>query len=256
MKIPLSEHFHSIQGEGQWVGTPMHFIRLPGCSVGRKIKDDTKSLPGVAIPYPSPKVGSHDQRAWLCHTYNGKRFWCDTDFNKYEEVELEDLLKETWEEHICLTGGEPLIHKEIINAFLQCRLAQRETSRLLVPPYRLHIETSGTIDFWWEADLFQGAEAPLNPWVTVSPKQGWTPYMVHHANELKLLISSDTPDTFDPAFLAHPNVYLSPINDVGYGTEDIAHINSRASLERCFELLKSHPNWRLSPQLHKYLNVR
>jgi len=242
MKIPLAEHFHSIQGEGQWVGTPMHFVRLPGCSVGRHI------VPGwseVQTPERPPLLPT-GKPAWLCHSFNSTPFWCDTDFGKYKEMEGEELLDQTWENHICLTGGEPLIHKEVVNFFrTQCQIHEKQ----------LHIETSGTIDFWWEAERREVYD-PSREWITVSPKQRWTPYMVHHADELKLLISAahDMYTTVDPAFLSHPNVYLSPINRVGstHGAEEI----DQQSLALCQEILRHFPHWKLSVQLHKYLGVR
>lgn len=33
MKVRIAETFTSIQGEGSELGTPMHFVRLAGCSV-------------------------------------------------------------------------------------------------------------------------------------------------------------------------------------------------------------------------------
>lgn len=33
-RIPVMEHFHTLQGEGQWSGAPAYFIRLAGCDVG------------------------------------------------------------------------------------------------------------------------------------------------------------------------------------------------------------------------------
>jgi 7-carboxy-7-deazaguanine synthase len=78
--IPISERFKSVQGEGVYTGTPMAFIRLQGCSVGKKI----------------------------CH-------YCDTDFDvlhsfrgggKYTVRALADWVGDY--KHVCLTGGEPL----------------------------------------------------------------------------------------------------------------------------------------------------
>lgn len=245
MKIPLAEHFHSIQGEGFWTGTPMHFIRLPGCSVG-KLERTVKEH--IQDPAPLLSTGKH---AWQCHTFDGTPFWCDTDFNKYVEVEGTNLLAETWESHICLTGGEPLIHREVINWFRthsQLRSVNGKSQPIL-----LHIETSGTIDFWWEQDLHPVTNHGLfdwrDPWLTVSPKQSWTPYMVKYAQELKLLVDKDfNPDKLDPALRAHPRTYLSPINDI----PDLSQTN----LQRALDVLKLQPGWRLSVQLHKYLGVR
>jgi len=238
MKVPLAEHFHSLQGEGYWVGTPMHFLRLPGCSVGRTVTSgDVIEVDRIDELSQQP-VLSTGKRAWLCRTWGGHPFWCDTDFGKYQEVELSDLLSETWEQHICITGGEPLIHKEVLSAIEQAVFLSNTIKGL-------HIETSGTIlrrkDSW-------------KVWITCSPKVGYLPDVVRTADELKLLIHSDSPDSFPAEAYSHPRVYLSPINGVG------AHqyLDSGLSLEsfnRCRELLRSHPTWRLSVQLHKYLGL-
>lgn len=100
----VAEKFKSIQGEGQFAGTPMAFIRFVGCSVGKK----------------------------TCHA-------CDTDFEKmlnwrgggeFTEDQLADWVGDY--EHICLTGGEPL--DQDLGPLLN-----RTTE-----DYRIHVETSGT----------------------------------------------------------------------------------------------------------------
>lgn len=233
MKIPLAEHFHSIQGEGHWVGTPMHFIRLPGCNVGQlqyASKGDSSRSPTL----PSGKP------AWKCRTWNGTEFWCDTDFNKYSEVDSADLLAETWENHICITGGEPTNHLHVIDFFVQ-NWARGNMNRLV------HLETSGTKAFVKYPQL----------WVTVSPKQNCFPEAVLDADELKLLITSTTEDRFPTEFNEVPLVFLSPINGPGTVQGDINNpVFSKGALTRCHELLQTHPDWRLSVQLHKYLGVR
>ncbi len=37
MKYPLAERFKAPQGEGLFTGTPMAFVRLVGCSVGKGV---------------------------------------------------------------------------------------------------------------------------------------------------------------------------------------------------------------------------
>lgn len=227
MKIPLSEHFHSIQGEGTWVGTPMHFFRLPGCSVGQLVKS------GDVIPasLPQQPTLSSGKSAWLCHRFDGQPFWCDTDFNKYEEVELEDLFAETWEHHICITGGEPLIHMNLVKEII---LHGHKLGKMI------HIETSGTIDY-----NFNDRDSV---WVTVSPKQKCTTDALMNADELKLLVN-EQPFEMHPEFLEHLNVFVSPINPARLGID-------ATNLKAAMEILKQHPSWKLSVQLHKYLELR
>ncbi len=224
MKIPLAEHFHSIQGEGQWVGTPMHFIRLPGCTVGKLGRHTDANNDAPILPGGRP--------AWLCHRFDGQPFWCDTDFHKYEEVELDALISETWESHICLTGGEPLMHPQIVQAFVdECALVG----------IRLHIETSGTIAY----------DYPVWVWVTCSPKQGWNIDAVETADELKLLVDETFPDHLPLSFLNHPNVYVSPINPIERVDMSLGY-----NMDKVNEILRKYPSWKLSIQLHKYLGMR
>lgn len=102
----IAERFKSLQGEGQFTGTPMAFIRFVGCSVGKKI----------------------------CNA-------CDTDFEQMHAwrgggtYTANELLR--WadlHEHVCLTGGEP---------FDQDLLPFFRMEPFGVNPY-IHIETSGT----------------------------------------------------------------------------------------------------------------
>jgi 7-carboxy-7-deazaguanine synthase len=242
MKVPLAEHFHSLQGEGHWVGTPMHFIRLPGCSVGKQVRRATIDNPGKlhedvvvgAIPLLSTSAP-----AWLCHTFDDHSFWCDTDFNKRGEEELGALLSQTWEEHICLTGGEPLIHYEVINELIyRCYQVGKQ----------LHIETSGTIVPWWE----QGV-TPL-PWLTVSPKLAYYESALWSADEVKVLVhrrlDSSQLDYIESKTRPETPLFLSPINFV------LGQWVNSDTLQKAQELLKVHPRWRLSVQLHKYLGLR
>lgn len=237
MKIPLAEHFHSIQGEGYWTGTPMHFIRLPGCNVGRKVKratfgENEGKLHEDVVAGQVPLLTTGES-AWLCKRYDGRPFWCDTDFNKHGEEELDALMGETFEYHICLTGGEPFLHPEIITALEeQCKVKGK----------MLHIETSGT--------LFG---IPLDPftWITVCPKEGCKSLIP--AQEVKLLVGPRGLGELPPGIEHHQHVYLSPINSVGFGGDrDI----DKQSLEQALKILKLHPEWKLSVQLHKYLGVR
>lgn len=78
-KLPLMEHFNSLQGEGFHAGKAAYFIRLGGCDVG-------------------------------CH-------WCDVkdswDESKHPKVSVSEMVKavvETGASIAVITGGEPLLH--------------------------------------------------------------------------------------------------------------------------------------------------
>lgn len=110
------EKFKAIQGEGLFTGTPMAFIRLQGCSVGKTV----------------------------CHN-------CDTDFKDiygwkggaaHDEPGLRNWIDPY--QHACITGGEPFDH----DLLLLVRTLQDYA-------IRVHIETSGTIVYLpdWVNDI-------------------------------------------------------------------------------------------------------
>jgi 7-carboxy-7-deazaguanine synthase len=178
--LPIAEEFHSVKGEGLWTGTPMKFIRLAGCSVGRYDKTN--------FPYE------------ICHTYDGREFLCDTNFRKHYMKTPEELLEDVYEERIVITGGEPLIHdlEDLIDNALNQNL-------------RIHLETSGTIPLpsWCgESDV----------WIAVSPKQNTLPEVLEIVDEVKILVDKDF--SLEGLYKAlpgvrnHPLVWLMPINGI------------------------------------------
>jgi 7-carboxy-7-deazaguanine synthase len=220
--LPIAEDFHSLQGEGQWVGTPMHFIRLAGCSVGQPEGLETNA----ANAFPLLKTGN---AAWRCHTYDGREFFCDTDFHLREWANFAQLLDDTWETHICLTGGEPLMHGDKLRVFAE-EAQEREI--------KVHIETSGTI-FWF----MQGV------WISVSPKLNFLPDMIGMADEIKLLVDEHFDLGKVPASVFdHERVYVQPIND------ELAL--NMGNFKRCMDILHIKPQWRMSVQMHKLVGLR
>ena len=217
-EVPLSENYHSLQGEGLYTGTAMHIIRMAGCSVGK-------------IVAGGPLV-RHGQPAWMCHTFDNRPFWCDTDFSKQSVDTVENLIECTWEDHILITGGEPLIHIPQVEEIIRQFVAARRHGMV-------HIETSGTIAFLKDT----------NCWITVSPKLGCLDEMIHRADEIKLLVDDEFHlEEVPAAILTHKNVYVQPINQIS--------MVNRKHIQRCMELISLYPSWKLSVQLHKLLGLR
>lgn len=72
--VKVCEIFDSVQGEGMLIGVPHTFVRLSGCNLSCR--------------------------------------WCDTKYARAEsgkEMEPSDILKKARLEHVCVTGGEPLL---------------------------------------------------------------------------------------------------------------------------------------------------
>lgn len=253
---PIAEMFDSCQGEGQHVGVRMFFIRTAGCTVGKPFpKARYQKLPhcefkceggdpdmghGLTCEYVKSVNSQLPIYTEKCTTYDGRNFECDTDYRVKERLSPDDIIaripKEV--EHVCLTGGEPLMHNLLPLVTTINRAFGKEM--------KIHIETSGTI-------LLSKAipdESVANfIWIAVSPKGGVLPEMITRADEVKLLIDEKFNIEAVPlSILEHPKVYLQPINHE-------FKLNDK-NIKRCIELQQFHPNWRISIQLHKVLNVR
>ena len=231
MKVyPIAEKFVEIQGEGVWSGAIMAFIRLAGCTVGKPYpKEMYKGDPAKEL-YPKPGLPIYTEQ---CTLYDGRTMACDTDYRMKEKLTVEQLADwvPTKIGHVCITGGEPMMHD------LQPLVFEMKKLKKLV-----HIETSGTIPL-------AKANLPATDafrWLTVSPKQGCLPDMIRVANEIKLLVDKDfNPDKLPLLVFGHPTVFLNPVN--------YEHEVNVDNLRRCRELLDRFPQWRLGGQLHKVL---
>jgi 7-carboxy-7-deazaguanine synthase len=241
MNYKIAEHFHSLQGEGVYTGTPMHFIRLAGCNVGKfYFRPDWDAWPQIL----AAQVLQHGKIHSVCTSALGQMFQCDTDYKMRLEVPHTTLVDDTYEGRVCLTGGEPLIHD----------IMPLVTS-LVAAGKRVHIETSGTCPI--PAALAYLAHGAV--WITCSPKKGYLSSVTCHVSEFKFVVSYGTPDFIDrvvPQIVAltegcQPNtpVYLQPINSIG--AVDYA---SLAFVQQV--LLHKGRDWRLSVQLHKLLGIR
>lgn len=103
--MKICEMFLSLQGEGIYIGLPMFFIRTSGCNLNCK--------------------------------------WCDTEYAKVEgkEMDIKQIMEKVIEygdkgiEWVCVTGGEPLIQKDIYKLIYA----------LLDHNFRILLETNGSL---------------------------------------------------------------------------------------------------------------
>lgn len=254
MTFPIAETFYSIQGEGVWAGTPMFFIRLAGCNVG---KYSQASLPiyrpdqamedlGYNVQgglEPSPFQVLHPEYA-TCTSFSGEKFICDTDYRVKERLTIEQivaLIPNT--EHVVLTGGEPLMHKDIY-----------ELISALSGGYRVHVETSGTI-------MIPYFRIDTDIWITCSPKMGFIHSNSVGINEYKFLVRSAADEesvlNFIKLHQIDTSIFIQPIDETP--GEELNMLEAKITRDNrnfAVECVKRHPRWRLSVQLHKYLGVR
>lgn len=230
MKYNIAEIFSSIQGEGYWCGTPMKFVRLAGCNVG-------KYENGVA-------------ELATCEDILGNKFTCDTMYQKKLEATEEELVAGMYEDYMCITGGEPFLNNlaPIFTAASKLYSTKFSSKRKQV-----HIETSGTRPIP-DPDEWD------NIWITCSPKHGFLIDNAKFVCEWKFLVKKDTDigkiEEFVKAY-SRPFqwVYLQPV-DLAPPISSIRPALIGDSMSVIMEALKRHPDWRVSGQLHKYLLLR
>ncbi|MAU41863.1 MAG: 7-carboxy-7-deazaguanine synthase [Kordiimonas sp.] len=213
----IKEAFYTLQGEGAQSGRAAVFCRFSGCNLWSGRHEDRKNA--------------------ICQ-------FCDTDFvgtdglngGKYTAERLSQLIQDIWLQHthndtgkpyVVFTGGEPLLQLDdtLIN---QCKKLG----------FEIAIESNGTCPVPVGVD-----------WVCISPKAG-TDLVVFRGDELKLVYpqSDALPELY--ADLDFKHFFLqpkAPLND----DADIAAPHTKEALEYCL----AHPQWRLSLQTHKLLDI-
>lgn len=223
LTYPVAEHFYSIQGEGVFTGTPMFFLRLAGCNVGKYTSGDERS-------YLSILRRQHPEHS-ICETVTGQKFLCDTDYHKTQILSVDEIEKLVDKhKHICITGGEPFMHN-LVPLF-----------DAMSEQVQVHVETSGTLP------ILRG----LNEvWVTCSPKVGFLDDNRHRVDEWKFVVAAESDLEKIVAFLGDDDdipTFLQPCNHIDKPDVDMTKL--------VLDLVRTHPQFRLSAQLHKYLNLR
>ena len=196
------------------------------------------SLPIMEQFYTLQGEGFHQGRAAYFIRLGGCDVgcvWCDVkeswDAAKHPLISIEDLVaavKKTPAEIVVITGGEPLMYD--MNALTK---AMHQTG------LKTHIETSGAYPLSGAWD-----------WICVSPKKFKAPLpeILPKANELKVIIfnKSDFEWAEKYAALASPHckLYLQPEWD-----------KATQMTPLIIEYIKARPQWELSLQIHKYINV-
>ena len=232
--LPIAEVFTSIHGEGRWAGTPMTFIRLAGCTVGRVFYNNGPA----PIDFPRITDGKY---MFECTTFDGRHFPCDTDYRKTSAQTVDELIAQipSHIRHVCVTGGEPLMHQEnpaFIDLFHRLR-------RVCV----MHIETSGTILPVGDWSL------PEFTYITCSPKARYKPELLRVADEVRIMVDEDIDENLISKIFSETSaqIYFAPLSS----SEDVNKF-SETSMKKCLELLKLYPDAKISIQMHKVLGVR
>lgn len=203
------------------------------------------------IYYTLQGEGFHTGRPSVFCRFSGCNLWsgreedrhkaicqfCDTDFwgmdgmngGKYSAEDLARKVYALWpaanqgQPYVVCTGGEPLLQLDetLIEAFHREGL-------------EVGVETNGTI------------EAPQGlDWICMSPKAE-TEIVLTKGQELKLVYPQAGAEPENFAHLDFDHFFLQPMDNPQQAA------NTKACLEYCL----SHPQWSLSLQTHKILDIR
>jgi len=161
--------------------------------------------------------------------------WCDVkeswDVHAHPSVGVQEIASKaagSGTQLAVVTGGEPAMHD--LNAL---------TSALKAKGLRTNIETSGAYPLTGSWD-----------WVCLSPKK----FMVPHtsvpplANELKVIIYNKSDfgwaESYEKLVSANCELFLQP-----------EWSREKEMLPGIIQYIKEHPRWKISLQIHKYMNI-
>lgn len=217
MTYAVKELFFTLQGEGAQAGRAAVFCRFAGCNLW---------------------TGREQDRATAVCTF------CDTEFvgtdgeggGKFADAgALADAIANAWprgteghashdrgKPYVVCTGGEPLLQLDtpLIDA-------------LHARGFEVAVETNGT----------QPAPPGLD-WICVSPKAD-APLVLTSGHELKLVYPQPLAQPERFAGLDFQNFFLQPMDSV------LQREHTKAAVAYCM----THPQWRLSVQMHKVVGI-
>jgi organic radical activating enzyme len=161
--------------------------------------------------------------------------WCDVkeswDADKQPVIDIDFLInevKKTPAQIVVITGGEPLLHNLDI---LTCELRNEGL--------QTNIETSGSSPLSGKWD-----------WICLSPKKFKEPLpeVINVASELKIIVYNKSDFAWAEKYAA-----LVPTSCKLYLQPEWSKAAQMTPL--IVDYIKAHPQWELSLQIHKYINV-
>lgn len=157
--------------------------------------------------------------------------FCDTEFESYTEMTEDEIVSVVCSypaNHVILTGGEPTL--QLTSSLLQ-KLNGEGAGRMV------HIETNGT---------HQLPDGPIH-WVTCSPKNA--ALCIQRIDELKVVYQGQDVEPF-LHLKPQPKVFSLQPCDTGDAERN------RQILDQTIQYILDHPQWNLSLQTHKIINVK
>lgn len=221
----VKEIFYTLQGEGAQAGRPAVFCRFSKCNLWNGREDGRENA--------------------VCQ-------FCDTDFigsdghlgGVYTASDLVNIISTQWPDlsqgtpYVVCTGGEPAL-----------QLDDELVTTLHKAGFEIAIETNGTLP------LPDGID-----WICLSPKAG-AEVVIDRCDELKLVFPQPLamPERFIGFNATH--YYLQPMADytpvviasdkLSGAKQSLSATTTRKTLDYCLQ----HPQWKLSIQTHKLLEI-
>ena len=161
--------------------------------------------------------------------------WCDVkeswDVNAHPKVAVNDLVKKaksSGSEIVVITGGEPAMHN------LELLTYELQSAGL-----KTNIETSGAYSLTGSWD-----------WVCLSPKKFKTPHssVFDKADELKIIIYNNS--DFDWA-----EEYAAKVRETTELFLQPEWSREKEMIPIIINYVKANPKWKVSLQIHKYMNI-
>lgn len=202
------------------------------------------------IYYTLQGEGAHSGRPAVFVRFSGCNLWsgreqdrndaickfCDTDFwgtdgergGKYDANELAIQILDLWpsgsgvDPYIVCTGGEPLL-----------QLDDALISILHTKNIEIAIETNGT----------QAVPEGID-WVCMSPK-AYTKILVLKGDEIKVVFPQEGIDPEDFRDWDYDHYFIQPMDGPTLAS----------NITACIKYCSEHPQWKLSVQTHKLLNI-
>lgn len=202
------------------------------------VSEKTMTLPVMESFYTIQGEGYHQGKAAYFIRLGGCDvgcFWCDVkeswDASAHRQYPIQEIVTGASANAgriAVVTGGEPLMH--------DCSAL---TGRLKEAGFQTHMETSGSHPLTGNWD-----------WICLSPKKFKAPLpeVIEAANELKVVIYNQNDFQWAEKFAARVSpgckLYLQP-----------EWSKAAVITPSIIDYIKDNPEWELSLQIHKYINV-
>lgn len=215
MAFSVKEMFYTLQGEGFHAGRPAVFCRFTGCNLWSGLERDRATA--VCTFCDTDFLGTDGQ--------NGGKFKTELDL----ALKIRSFWPDASRAFVVFTGGEPGL-----------QLNEKLISTLHDLNVECAVESNGTVNLPSNLD-----------WVCISPK-GNAQVVIDTCDELKLVYPQEQamPERFIDIKATYR--YLSPKND--WQTTLITpaqHAATQHAIDYCLR----HPQWSLSLQTHKIINI-